>query len=140
MVLVLGSACAPFKTALSAEEFTAKMQENKYEVVDYTEYMAGLVETGLLATGSTGITVEFYVTTDKEQAASAFQTNRQTFEDRKVENFSEKSTSGLNYKKYELTTGGSYMVICQVEETLVYVETAEAQKDEVQDILKNLGY
>lgn len=140
IMLLLTTACSPFKTATTKDEFTQTVQQLNYEVEDYTEFAQGLVVASLVAKGQNGVVVEFFEMLDKEQAQAAFEDNRVEMDAHKTTNFVERKTSGINYKKYELTTGEEYLVVCQVDATLLYVLAPKEAKEQVQELLKQLGY
>lgn len=141
VALVCFSACAGTKTPLTADEFRTIMQDNGLEVMDLSaDMMLEGDEVALYAMHESGLMLEFYVTADAAQAAAAFATHRQAFEEVKGNVSTEASLAGTNYQKYTLTSGGRFMVVCQVENTLLYVDTAEENKSMAQTLLKAMNY
>lgn len=140
VLVLLSTACSPFKTAITQDEFAQKMDELGYEIQDFSEFAQGLLEASLMATGDDGIVVEFFVMLDKEQAQTAFESNRTELDSHKNTNFTERKTSGINYKKYELTSADEYLVVCQIDTTLMFLSAPKAAKGDAEAIIKALGY
>ncbi|WP_440895503.1 hypothetical protein ACS127_13200 [Amphibacillus sp. Q70] len=144
IVLVLSvlllSACSGSKTALSAEEFQAQMEEAGYEIHDaFDQFPEGSVESVLLAAND-DYQIEFYVVLTVEQAQSAFNENKDSFESEKGNVSTDSSVSLSNYSVYKQTTNGQYYVVSRVENTFIYVVTPDENKQAVNDVLETLGY
>lgn len=52
----------------------------------------------------------------------------------------ENSIKSGNFETYELTTNLMYMYTCRVDNTLLYVSANVEDKDEIKELVKNLGY
>lgn len=141
-VVLLTTGCVK-KEALSAETFKEKMESKNYVVVDATEKLSdySYIDKAYLAIDNElDYQIIFYSTTDKAEAKTLFKKNQRKFDDEVSGVSSSTSLSGLNYEKYTLTANGSYKVIVQVDNTLLFLETSEENKDNAKTILEELGY
>ena len=50
------------------------------------------------------------------------------------------SNTLTNSEKYSLKTGGRYMVISRIENTVVYVNASDTYKKEIDETLKEINY
>ncbi len=130
------------KTVITNDDFIAKAQSNNYTITDVTEEYSsfGNVKSGTVAQSSNDWQVEFYVLTDESNATSMFNTNKDAFESYKSNSSAESSVSMGNYTSYSLTSGGYYMYLCRVDNTLIYARVADTYKDTVKSFIKDLGY
>lgn len=48
--------------------------------------------------------------------------------------------NGKNYSSYSITTGGKYKFVERVEKTVIYLNVDKEYKDDVKDLVKELGY
>lgn len=130
------------KVAITADDFKTKAEEHNYKVTDisnrYTDY--NFFTTALLAQGDNGLEIEFYVLNNDDSAQSIFMSNEATFKGFRGTTNVENSVSMGNYSTYELTTGGNYMYLCRVDNTVLYVKVSDNLKKEIKDFVKELGY
>ncbi len=141
LMLFMVTGCVK-KTVLSTDEFKAKASELGYTSKDAKDKFADneRVKEVTIALHPDEFQVEFYVFTNKSAAVSAFNTNQTSFESSKNGKSTESSYNMANYSAYSLINNGKYMHICRVEDTLLYVNVDEKYKDEVQKLIKELGY
>ena len=69
-----------------------------------------------------------------------FESNKDYFKDREGSTRVTSSYSIGNYNLYSLTSNGDYMYLCRVDNTLLYIDVEDEYKDEVKDIVEELGY
>lgn len=141
-VLCLGlTGCDLKKEAVTAGDFTEVMEEKGFEIVDSTDqFPEGSVQEVVLALNG-DYQVEFYVFDSNTQAESAYEQNRENFESYSDAK-SNLSTSIGNYNYYEQTDLGSggYYVVSQVDNTMFYAAAEKEYKDEIREIMDELGY
>lgn len=130
------------KNLISCDDFTEILKDNSYTVTDiseqYTTY--DYIKNVVIAQSDDGFQIEFYVLESKDSAKKLFNNNLSKFESLKEGSSTEVSTNMINYSTYALTSGGYYMYISRVDNTLLYVNVDEQYKSEVKDIVKKLGY
>lgn len=140
MVLLL-TGCGN-KEAITADDFSTIAEKYDCTVINvmnqYSSY--GVVDNALVARNSDGWQVEFYVLDSENSAASMFNTNQSNFENSKSGTTTESSSNVGNYSTYTLTSGGTYMHLCRVDNTLLYVKVDDTYKDTVEKLIKELGY
>jgi len=128
------------RTALTAEQFVAKMEAEGLEIVDAADqFEEGAVDAVYLAVGE-NYQIEFYVVPSVDQAVSAFNSNRADFEAAKSGASSHKSAEMKNYGYYFQTTSENYSVISRTDNTFIYVVADAAYKDEISGLISELGY
>lgn len=130
------------KRAISTKDFKSKAKSNNYvtyNVIDQFSSYAFIKE-ATVAKSKDGFTVEFYVLDDDLNATNMFNTNKKIFESYKSNSSSESSLAVNNYSTYTLTTGGYYMYICKVHNTLLYAKVKDTYKNSVKSFIKELGY
>lgn len=130
------------KTVKNTSDFKSIAENHNYTITDVTSQYAsyGYIKEATVAQSSDGWQVEFYVLDDEGNATSMFNTNKSTFENYKGNSSSESSSSMGNYSSYTLTSSGYYMHLCRVDNTLLYVKVPDTYKDDVKNLVKELGY
>ena len=84
--------------------------------------------------------IEFYKLDEEEDAIDFYKLNKEKFESQKGSGSAESTVNIGNNSKYTLTTNGEYKVISRIENTAIYLDVDKKYKDEVKEILKELGY
>lgn len=130
------------KQVITTSDFKTKTKSLNYNTADvisqYSSYE--YIKEATVAQSSDGYQVEFYVLDNVDNATSMFNTNKSTFESYKGNFSSESSSSMGNYSSYTLTSGGYYMHLCRVDNTLLYVKVEDTYKEPVESLIKELGY
>lgn len=112
-----------------------------YQIVDATEqFDKDLVDSVSLAVKDDKYQIEFFDFKSENDAIYSYNLNEKKFEDRKEAVSSYSSVKMGNHASYKLTTGGQYLVVSRIGDTLIYIDTTTDYKDEINDILKELGY
>lgn len=130
------------KESIKAREFASLMEDENYEIVDITsQYEAYGVDEAYIAVDSDqDYQIEFYELSSESKAKSMFESNKDYFEDGAGSSKVTSSYSVGNYNLYSLTSNGDYMYLCRVDNTLLYIDVEDEYKDEVKDIVEELGY
>lgn len=134
--------CGTTRESMTDMKFQNAAEKAGYEVMDSTEQFAAYdhIESASIAIKNNEYQVEFYTASNSTSAASMFQTNRESFEITKGSKTKEGEKSGKNYQSYSLLTNGQYMHVCQIDNTLVYVDVEEEHMGDVQEFLQDIGY
>ena len=98
------------------------------------------VKEATIAQNFEGWQVEFYVLDNVSNAKGMFETNKNNFIAKKANSSLETSANLGNYSSYSLTSGGYYMHVCRVDNTLLFVNVSENYKDKVKSLIDELGY
>ncbi len=131
------------KNPVTAEDFEDVMEENGYTVMDVTERYESYeeIENVLLAVNSDGsYQIEFYVLSEEKWAVNMYEENAEKFENQKTSIAVESSVNIGNHSRYNLVSGGSYMLVSRIDNTLLYVEADGSKADEIKAVLKEIGY
>ena len=134
--------CGTTRESMTDMEFQNAAEKAGYEVMDSTEQFVAYdhIESASIAIKDNDYQVEFYTTSNSASATSMFQTNQKSFETTKGSKTKEGEKSGKNYQSYSLLTNGEYMHVCQIDNTLVYVDVEEEHMGDVQEFLQDIGY
>lgn len=134
---------APNKVALSTDDFKTKLEEKGYIVEDASYQLSDSddIKEMYIATSENGeYKLEFYVFENLDYAKMFYKVNKKASEDFIDSSYSQSSISLKNYSKYSLSSSGKYKVISRVDNTVIYLNVINEYKDEVKELLKELGY
>jgi hypothetical protein len=126
---------ASFKSTMEGKGFTTMSGKDQFPGYEYLNDIT-------VALKENSYQIEFFDFTDVDHAVSSYDTNKAKFK-KEVEDSSSSSyveTNIGNYSVYTTTVNGKYKYICRVDNTLLYIDVDEKYKDEVKDIVKELGY
>lgn len=131
------------KKAITVDQFNDKMTKNEYTMVDAKDQFSQydyVQDVYIAVDKTTKYQIEFYVLGSTENAASFVETNRKIFEDEKTSPNAETDIKAANYEKYTLSSNKKYKVLSRIDNTVIYVNVSDKYKDEVNKVLKELGY
>lgn len=137
------SACGTKKEALDEENFRRIMTDTGFTIVDvekqFEEY--GYFDDALIALEQTSnYQIEFYELENEGYAKSFYDNNKEIFEASKTDKSIYTNLDLTERNKYTLVTETEYKVISRIEDTVIYINVNKEYKDEVNNILKKLGY
>ena len=84
--------------------------------------------------------IEFFVTENKDYAVGSYNLNKEKFEKTKGNNMIETQKSIGNVSKYTLKSNSTYKVVSRIGDTFIYVNAPGAKTEEINEVLKKLGY
>jgi len=131
------------KDSITANEFKKAFEEKDFIVVDVAEQFAEfshIKKVYLAIEKDNNYQIEFYQISDEESAIEFYNNNKSIFESYKGNTSTETNLAISNYAKYTLSANGQYMVVSRIDNTVIYVDVDSSYKDEVQDLLENIGY
>lgn len=139
-ILVFATGCTTKK--VDGDNFKTYMEKKGFKIYDLNkQYDGELVSSAILASNEeNGYDIEFLVFKSDDYAKNAFQANRTAFRELKKSDDKEDSVSKEKTSKYYLTTKDTYYVISRKNNTLVYAICDGSYKNDVNKILKDLGY
>lgn len=142
--MILSTGCLN-KTALTAQDFKNTLEQHNYELIDITEEMKNKIDgynyvRQAYIAKNNNYQIEFYEIVDEDYAKAFFDKNKRIFEQSKGISSIEMSNTLTNSEKYSLKTGGRYMVISRIENTVVYVNASDTYKKEIDEALKEINY
>lgn len=143
LALIFSLAGCGNKKAITVDEFQSIMSDEGYTVQNakdqFSEYEY-VKDVYIAIDNSSSEQIEFYQLSDDDNAVSFFNNNKQIFEKSKSANSTETSVSIGNNSKYTLTTNGKYKIVSRIDNTVIYADVNEQYKNQVNNILKKLGY
>ena len=133
--------CAAKKVPVTAAEFSRRMEQEGYSILDATEQFEGQVVSATLAVEQSGAyQIEFFEVETEQQAKIAFEQNKVTFESERGPASSRYENNGPNFSVYAQTSNGKYSYVCRVGQTFIYASVPEQNKEAVKSAIKSLGY
>lgn len=143
------SGCGLKKTAITAEEFSSKMEDKGYQMVDITNQYEE-VENALLAMNlDDGYKIEYYNFADEDSARTAYNQTANKFDKQyNVKMMSMNLTFNHSQSLYFTGQGKdadgnkleSYVHISRVDDTMILVVADNEYRDDIKAIIKELGY
>lgn len=140
--LFLFSGCGK-KEAISAEKFRTKMENKGFTVRDVTNQFQSeaSVKQGYAASNNK-YQIEFYDLESNSSAVSMYNHNLNKFKEEVDNSNATKSNTKemSNYARYAAIANGKYKVLSRIDNTLIYINADSNYKDEIKEILDDLGY
>lgn len=137
--------CGKNKTAISAKDFTEKLEDKGYIIQESTtQYSANneIKESYIALSEDYDYQIEFIILESESDASNMYSHNKRKFEKEK-ENSNAKAHSEVNlanYSKYTLIVNGEYKVLSRIENTLIYIDADSEYKDEIDEVLEDIKY
>jgi hypothetical protein len=131
------------KISITASSFYTTMSQKGYSVQDASSQFSGynyVKQVYIAVSEDYSYQIEFYELLDDSYATSFYNNNKSIFESSKGNASTETSASLKNYAKYTLTSNGKYMVVSRIDNTVIYVDIDDNYKENVKDILNEIGY
>lgn len=129
---------------MTAKEFKTKMEEKGFNVVDQIDSANGdsSYQDIYVATDGDKYSFEYYFMTDPESAKNVYSYAADNLDATYKDDSSAViiANSSEDSGKYEVTASDYYCVVCQKQNTVLYLTSNIAYKDEAKDILNDLGY
>lgn len=132
------------KEPMTVSEFKDIMEDKDFEIIDaidqVDDYDNNIKKAYIALEEDYAYQIEFYRLDEEEDAIYFYNTNKEIFENSKSSSSAETSVSMGNNSKYTLTSGDKYKVVSRIENTVIYLDVDEEYKDEIKEILKEIGY
>lgn len=139
IVLMILTGCGS-KKAITTKEFINITENNGYVIVDAKDqFDYDYIKEATIAKED-DYQLEFYVLDNISNANGMFEHNKSIFESYKDGISAETSTNIGNYSTYSLQSGGYYMYLSRVDNTLLYIRVKGIYKDNVKNIVDKIGY
>lgn len=129
------------KTARGARSFTDFMEGKGFEVTDVTSDIGDdeSFRTAVVAENENYV-IEYYILADAATAEDMFYANQVMFNDLYPTKLMSKETSGSNYNYYHFTGGEDFCLASRVDDTMIFCIADKSFKDEILNVVKELGY
>lgn len=143
------SGCGLKKTAITADEFSSKMEDEGYQMVDITNQYEE-VENALLAMNlDDGYKIEYYNFADEDSARTAYNQTANKFDKKYNVKMMSMNLTFNHSQSFYFTGQGkdadgnkleSYVHISRVDDTMILVVADKEYRDDIKAIIKELGY
>ncbi len=140
LITLLLTACGN-KKAIDSDKFKSIMRDNNYYVVNSKEQFSEydyIVESYIAE--SDNYQIEFYILQDDMNAKAFYDYNKEIFDAERTSISMYTSVDFTNTNKYTLTLEDSYKVLSRINNTVIYVDVEKEYKNDINSILKKLGY
>ena len=129
------------KDSITPGEFKIRMESKKYTVQDATnQFRKNSQIKQVYIALNLEYQVEYYEIDTVENAKLFYNNNKTIFEQSKGNSSIYTSKDLANYSTYKLRTNGKYKVISRIDNTVIYIDTNESYKSDIDSILDYLGY
>ena len=128
------------KESITSEEFISKMEENHFNVTDVTKQLEGEdveVKEGYVARKD-NCQVEFYTFKNEDDADTFYKTTKVKLDSDTAS--TRIQFSGRNYASFNIETNGKFKFLERINKTVVYVNVDNTYKNDIKDVLRDLGY
>lgn len=136
-ILVIG--CGDTKEALNSETFQESLKVKNFTVVDETTLVANQssIESYFVATHPSNFyKLEFYIFNSEAAAQSYYVKERDTLGGQGSYN----ELNVGNFSKYTQICNGKYSIVSRVGSTVLYSNVDDVYRNEVNILLKEIGY
>lgn len=131
LMLALLTSCR--KTPSDTAAFKALANEKGYVIFDVTDQYINapqIKEATIAAPSDKSYQIEFYIITDVDSAKELFQAQTKVMDEAKGNSWSGNVSNGRNYAKSTVITNGQYMMLCYIENTVLYVPLTDKDNRE----------
>ena len=127
------------KNPITGEKFSELLQNYEYEVIDMKNMIAEDAAEVAKAARKEETVIQFFILPNVEKAEELYTKYESEFMG-KAGDVKPVKKSKANYEYYKIKIDGMYYVTSRIENTYIYISCDESYADEVDTILKDLGY
>ena len=129
------------RTPQTVEGFSNFMKGKSFTIQDVTADTEtnGLAKSVIVAVGK-NYQLEFYELNDSETGEGVFYNNQNIFDEEHNVKTASKEISIDNYNYYAFNADGDFHMIARIDNTMLYCVADKTYKDEIVNIVKELGY
>ncbi len=131
------------KTPITTEAFEQTMTAAGFTVIDVTESTEtnGLATRVIVAMNeSDGYQIEFWELVDEETGEGVFYNNKSNLDEEHSSKTLSTTVTAGNYNYFAFTADGNFHLVARIANTMLYCEADKAYKDDIVDLVKQLGY
>ena len=140
-LLMLTVGCAMNKEAISTSEFVEIATSKGYKTIDITDRYVDYDQVKeATKISEEGFDIEFYVLNSTSDAKEMYEKNKKILDDNKDGMSTDTTVTSGNYVTYDLKTTDNYIHLCQVDNTMLYVNVESGYQDKTNELIDELGY
>ena len=140
-LLMLTVGCAMNKEAISTSEFVEIATSKGYETIDITDRYVDYDQVKeATKISEEGFDIEFYVLNSTSDAKEMYEKNKKILDDNKDGMSTDTTVTAGNYVTYDLKTTDNYIHLCQVDNTMLYVNVESGYQNKTNELIDELGY
>lgn len=133
--------CGCSKESINVDTFNDILKNNSCRSEDFSDDYLNDNNVNYMVNGyCEGFEIEFYVVEKEDYAKEVFNKTKEEFLADKTGTYSEKSINGSNFSTYKLNSIGEYKYIAYVDNTIMYIKADSSNKENIDAIIKKLGY
>lgn len=140
MIILLITACG--KKEMTEDKFTTYFENQGFAVTDVTTKLNkdGVKKAVVAVKEDESYQIEYFIFEKENDAKVNFSLNKNKFIEEKSGTSAIKDESKTSYEKYALTNDGKYKLVARVKSSLIYVNTVDTYKKEINEMLAEIGY
>ena len=140
-LLMLTVGCAMNKEAISTSEFVEIATSKGYKTIDITDRYVDYDQVKeATKISEEGFDIEFYVLNSTSDAKEMYEKNKKILDDNKDGMSTDTTVTSGNYVTYDLKTTDNYIHLCQVDNTMLYVNVESGYQNKTNELIDELGY
>ncbi len=140
-LLMLTVGCSMNKEAISTSEFVEIATSKGYETIDITDRYVDYDQVKeATKISEEGFDIEFYVLNSTSDAKEMYEKNKKILDDNKDGMSTDTTVTSGNYVTYDLKTTDNYIHLCQVDNTMLYVNVESGYQNKTNELIDELGY
>ena len=140
-LLMLTVGCSMNKEAISTSEFVEIATSKGYETIDITDKYVDYDQVKeATKISEEGFDIEFYVLNSTSDAKEMYEKNKKLIDDNKDGMSTDTTVTAGNYETYDLKTTDNYIHLCQVDNTMLYVNVESSYQNKTNELIEELGY
>lgn len=143
MVLVLMLTGCKSKTAITTDVFKNTMSEQGFTILDSKDQYAEfdhILESYIAVDSTQSYQIEFLKISDEALAKEMYENNKAKYEEQHKSASLHTAVSVGNHSEFRMLADGEYILLTQIDATLLFVHTSADYKDAVNEIAETLGY
>ena len=135
-IFLITSGCE--KGSINSNVFSAYFKNKNYEILDLSsQYREIKGVSNVFVAKKSDYQIEYFVFDD---SSSALNSARQNYDIFISMNLKGKKNQGDNFFKFSFSNSAYYVVISQIENTVIYAQVPLAYQNEVDNYLKEINY
>lgn len=131
------------KSSINPVEFKQILETKSYTITDVKNQFSNydfITDAYLASTSDYSYQIEYYQFTDNKNAINFYNTNKSAFYEMYKNIVFEKFEEKDSYSKCILKTNDYYLVISRIANTLIYIDVPIEYLDDIDSLLKEIGY
>ena len=131
------------KEKITDKKFVKVVENLKFDTKDIKEEQGkerGKMLKSVTSATKGDLTIDFYIFKTEKIAKGAFFSGEELFSDVKNISYKKNVERGKNYSRFLVNKDSRYGIVSRIDNTLILVDTTKNNKNEVEKVMKEIGY